>query len=125
MHDYIIIGSGIAGLFTLNTFGAVTGCLGAGFVLMGAVGLANTVAMTAAVNVAIGTFLLLGRIVLIRPMSFALLTAVALGVAVAMGAFFVVGAFLFTLRTRWLIAIGALAALAAAGLQWWAFEPKA
>jgi uncharacterized protein len=38
------------------------------------------------------------------------------------GAFFVVGAFLFTLRTRWLIVIGALAALAAAGVQWWAFE---
>ncbi len=38
------------------------------------------------------------------------------------GAFFIVGAFLFTLRTRWLIAIGAVAAIAAAGLQWWAFE---
>ena len=38
------------------------------------------------------------------------------------GAFFVVGAILFTLRTRWLIAIGALAAIAAAALQWWAFE---
>jgi uncharacterized protein len=38
------------------------------------------------------------------------------------GAFFVVGAVLFTLRTRWLIAIGAVAALAAAALQWWAYE---
>jgi uncharacterized protein len=38
------------------------------------------------------------------------------------GAFFVAGAFLFTLRTRWLIAIGAVAAIAAASLQWWAFE---
>ncbi len=38
------------------------------------------------------------------------------------GAFFVAGAFLFTLRTRWLIAIGVLAAIAAAALQWWAFE---
>jgi uncharacterized membrane protein YeiB len=38
------------------------------------------------------------------------------------GAFFIVGAFLFTLRTRWLIMIGAIAALAAAALQWWAFE---
>lgn len=38
------------------------------------------------------------------------------------GAFFVVGALIFTLRTRWLIAIGGLAAIAAAGLQWWAFE---
>jgi uncharacterized protein len=38
------------------------------------------------------------------------------------GAFFVVGALLFTLRTRWLTAIGAAAALSAAALQWWAFE---
>ena len=36
------------------------------------------------------------------------------------GAYFVVGAFLFTLRARWLLAIGAAAALAAAALQWWA-----
>ena len=38
------------------------------------------------------------------------------------GAFFIVGALIFTLRTRWLIAIGGLAAIAAAGLRWWAFE---
>jgi uncharacterized protein len=38
------------------------------------------------------------------------------------GAYFIVGALLFTLRTRWLIAIGAAAAVAAAGLQWWALE---
>ena len=38
------------------------------------------------------------------------------------GAFFVVGALLFTLRTRWLITIGAIAAIAAAALQWWALE---
>ena len=38
------------------------------------------------------------------------------------GAFFIAGAVLFTLRTRWLIAVGATAALAAAGLQWWALE---
>ena len=38
------------------------------------------------------------------------------------GAYFMVGAFLFTLRIRWLIAIGSLAAIAAAALQWWAFE---
>ncbi len=38
------------------------------------------------------------------------------------GAFFVVGALLFTLRTRWLIIIGALAAIVAAAIQWWAFE---
>jgi uncharacterized membrane protein YeiB len=37
------------------------------------------------------------------------------------GAFFMVGAFLFTLRTRWLALIGAAAAVAAAGIQWWAF----
>ena len=40
------------------------------------------------------------------------------------GAFFVVGALIFTLRTRWLIVIGGLAAIAAAGLQWWAFETE-
>lgn len=40
------------------------------------------------------------------------------------GAFFMVGAFLFTLRIRWLIAIGSVAALAAAALQWWAFETE-
>lgn len=38
------------------------------------------------------------------------------------GALFVVGAFLFTLRTRWLILIGGLAAAVAAAIQWWAFE---
>ena len=40
------------------------------------------------------------------------------------GAFFVVGALIFTLRTRWLILIGGLPAIAAAGLQWWAFETE-
>lgn len=35
------------------------------------------------------------------------------------GAAFVVAAFVFTLRTRWLVAIGTAAALAAAALQWW------
>ncbi|MEA3185985.1 MAG: uncharacterized protein QOJ74_2462, partial [Ilumatobacteraceae bacterium] len=38
------------------------------------------------------------------------------------GAYFMVGALLFTLRTRWLVLIGAAAALAAAAIQWWAFE---
>ncbi len=38
------------------------------------------------------------------------------------GAFFIVGAVLFTLRTRWLFVVGALAAIAAAAIQWWAFE---
>ena len=36
------------------------------------------------------------------------------------GAFFVVGAVLFTLRDRWVLAIGVAAAVAGAGLQWWA-----
>ncbi|MGZ6983170.1 MAG: DUF418 domain-containing protein, partial [Ilumatobacteraceae bacterium] len=38
------------------------------------------------------------------------------------GAFVIAGAVLFTLRTRWLVAVGALAAIAAASIQWWAFE---
>ena len=38
------------------------------------------------------------------------------------GAFFMVGALLFMLRTRWLVLVGALAALGAAAIQWWAFE---
>lgn len=37
------------------------------------------------------------------------------------GAFFVTGALLFTLRTRWLVAVGGLAAISAAAIQWWAF----
>jgi uncharacterized protein len=41
------------------------------------------------------------------------------------GALFVVAAALFTLRTRWLVVIGAAAAVAAAGLQWWSFERRA
>lgn len=36
------------------------------------------------------------------------------------GAFFVAAAVLFTLRTRWLVVVGASAALIAAGVQWWA-----
>jgi uncharacterized membrane protein YeiB len=38
------------------------------------------------------------------------------------GAFFLAGAALFMLRTRWLVIVGVAAALAAAGIQWWAFE---
>jgi uncharacterized membrane protein YeiB len=38
------------------------------------------------------------------------------------GAFFMAGALLFTLRTRWLIVVGTVAAVSAATLQWWAFE---
>jgi uncharacterized membrane protein YeiB len=36
------------------------------------------------------------------------------------GAFFVAAAALFTLRTRWLVVVGTVAALTAAGVQWWA-----
>jgi uncharacterized protein len=38
------------------------------------------------------------------------------------GAFFIAGALLFTLRTRWLGAVGGLAAISAAAIQWWAFK---
>jgi uncharacterized membrane protein YeiB len=38
------------------------------------------------------------------------------------GAYFLVGALVFTLRSRWLVLIGVSAALAAAGLQWWALQ---
>ena len=41
------------------------------------------------------------------------------------GALFLVASALFTLRIRWLIAIGATSSLAAAGIQWWAFERAA
>lgn len=41
------------------------------------------------------------------------------------GAYLLVAAVLFGLRTRWLVAVGAGAALAAAGLQWWRFERTA
>jgi uncharacterized protein len=40
------------------------------------------------------------------------------------GAMFMVGALLFLLRTRWLVAVGAAAAVAAAGIQWWAVEAE-
>jgi uncharacterized membrane protein YeiB len=38
------------------------------------------------------------------------------------GATFVLAAFVFTLRTRWIVAIGTSAALAAAGVHWWAAQ---
>jgi uncharacterized membrane protein YeiB len=38
------------------------------------------------------------------------------------GAYFLVGALVFTFRSRWLVVIGAGAAVAAAGLQWWALQ---
>jgi uncharacterized membrane protein YeiB len=37
------------------------------------------------------------------------------------GAFFLVGALVFTLRLRWLVAIGAAAAAAGASIKWWGF----
>lgn len=41
------------------------------------------------------------------------------------GALFVLAALLFTLRTAWLLVIAAVAAVAGAALQWWAFEQRA
>lgn len=41
------------------------------------------------------------------------------------GAFFLAGALLFTLRSRWLVAIGTSATLAAAAIQWWALDRAA
>ena len=38
------------------------------------------------------------------------------------GAFFLAGAALFTLGTRWIATVGATAALAAAGVRWWALQ---
>jgi uncharacterized protein len=38
------------------------------------------------------------------------------------GAMFVVAATLFTLRSRWVVLVGLLAALAGAGIRWWRFE---
>ncbi len=40
------------------------------------------------------------------------------------GAFFVAGALLFTVRNRWLVSIGTSAALAAAGIQWFALNQQ-
>lgn len=38
------------------------------------------------------------------------------------GAFFLAGAALFTLRSRWIAMVGAVAAIAAAGVRWWALQ---
>lgn len=38
------------------------------------------------------------------------------------GAMFVVGAALFTLRSRWVVAVGAVAATSAAAIAWWRYE---
>ncbi len=40
------------------------------------------------------------------------------------GAYFLVAAAIFTLRSRWLAVIGVTAALAAAGVQWWALDRR-
>jgi uncharacterized membrane protein YeiB len=40
------------------------------------------------------------------------------------GAFFIIGALLFQLKTRWLVLIGAFAALSAAAIQWWDVDAK-
>jgi uncharacterized membrane protein YeiB len=40
------------------------------------------------------------------------------------GAFFIIGALIFQLKTRWLVLIGAVAALSAAAIQWWAVDAK-
>ena len=47
-------GMGIAGLYAVNTLGAMLGVAAAGFVLIGAVGLLRTTLIAAALNVAIG-----------------------------------------------------------------------
>jgi uncharacterized protein len=41
------------------------------------------------------------------------------------GAMFVIAAFIFTLATPWLVAIGVSAAVAGAGIHWWAWERTA
>jgi uncharacterized protein len=38
------------------------------------------------------------------------------------GAMFALAALLFTLRTRWVLAVGAVAALAGAAIEWWVYE---
>lgn len=38
------------------------------------------------------------------------------------GAYFITAALLFTLRARWLVLLGTVSALGAAGVQWWDFE---
>jgi spermidine synthase len=55
------IGRDVGLLYAVNTVGAVVGCLVTGFVLLPTLGMARTVACTAAINVAIGLALLPGR----------------------------------------------------------------
>src|SRR5262249_29533977 len=40
------------------------------------------------------------------------------------GAMFVLAALLFTLRTRWMVTVGAAAAVAGAGMAWWRLERR-
>jgi spermidine synthase len=56
------IGSRTGLLYAVNTFGAVAGCVLAGFAFVPALGLSTTSRATAAVNVAIAAVLLLGRV---------------------------------------------------------------
>ena len=48
------VGRGAGGLYAINTFGAVAGCVAAGFVLIPEFGLSTTSMMAAALNLAVG-----------------------------------------------------------------------
>jgi spermidine synthase len=56
------IGWSVGLLYALNTFGAVAGCVAAGFWLVPALGMSRTILITAATNIAIGAALLAARI---------------------------------------------------------------
>lgn len=56
------LGWNVGLLYAVNTFGAVAGCVVAGFVLIRNVGLANTSYTAVAVNLGIAAILLLGRV---------------------------------------------------------------
>jgi spermidine synthase len=64
---YLVERSGAVGwnvglLYALNTFGAVAGCVAAGFWLVPALGMSRTILMAATTNIAIGVVLLAARI---------------------------------------------------------------
>jgi spermidine synthase len=64
---YLVERSGAVGwnvglLYALNTFGAVAGCVAAGFWLVPALGMSRTVLTAAAINIAIGAVLLAARV---------------------------------------------------------------
>jgi spermidine synthase len=54
VRAHAMLGWGVGVLYALNTGGAVLGCLAAGYVLIGSVGLYETVAMGAALNGCVG-----------------------------------------------------------------------